>query len=209
MTNTARTEDRWHRLGSRIWDNGGSQIVEFAVSLPLLMVLLVGFYDFGSAFSVKYKVINAARDGARFATTQPMADLSQGAAAQSVWDVGVLVGNTLLASGLPDQDCGLATNAGSGTNLSYSPLTLTWTWTAACAGGGFLTLKVQRGGPVDFTAAPSVLTPNQNVTVQATAVTLTYPYKWRFNSVIQLVAPGANYAATTQLTATTIMQNLN
>ncbi len=46
-------------------EDHGSQIVEFAVSLPLLVVLVVGIFDFGSAFTLKQKLAYAALEGAR------------------------------------------------------------------------------------------------------------------------------------------------
>ena len=46
-------------------DTRASQIVEFAVALPLLLVLAVGIFDFGSAFNMKQKLTNAAREAAR------------------------------------------------------------------------------------------------------------------------------------------------
>jgi hypothetical protein len=41
----------------------------------------------------------------------------------------------------------------------------------------------------------------------STAVTVSFPYHWRFNSVIQLLIPGAFYAATTDLRQTATVQN--
>jgi hypothetical protein len=40
-----------------------------------------------------------------------------------------------------------------------------------------------------------------------TVVTVLYPYTWRFNSVIQLLIPGAAYAATTQITESATVHN--
>jgi hypothetical protein len=46
----------------------GAALVEFAVALPLLLVLIAGIVDFGFVFQ-RYEVItNAAREGARLAT---------------------------------------------------------------------------------------------------------------------------------------------
>ncbi len=53
--------DIWLRLRSE----RGNQLVEFAVSLPLLAVLVVGIFDFSSAFTVKQKLAAIALDGAR------------------------------------------------------------------------------------------------------------------------------------------------
>ena len=49
------------RYGRSCAGNEGAEILEFAVSLPLLLVVAVGVFDFGSAFTVKQKVGNIAR----------------------------------------------------------------------------------------------------------------------------------------------------
>jgi Flp pilus assembly protein TadG len=49
----------------------GAELVEFALALPLVLVLILGMFDFGLAFQ-RYEVItNAAREGARLATLHP------------------------------------------------------------------------------------------------------------------------------------------
>ena len=47
--------------------DGASVIVEFALTLPLLLLILMGVFDFGMAFQEKLLAINAAREGARTA----------------------------------------------------------------------------------------------------------------------------------------------
>src|SRR5579863_7559969 len=51
-------------------------LIEFAVALPLLVVLVVGIFDFGGAFNLKQELNNAAREGARFGAAQPTNDIS-------------------------------------------------------------------------------------------------------------------------------------
>ena len=90
--------------------NEGAEILEFAISLPLLLVVAVGVFDFGSAFTVKQKVGNVALQGARFASNQPTNDLSLvGAcgAPASICSVRDVVESNLVASRL--NDCGLGT----------------------------------------------------------------------------------------------------
>lgn len=48
-------------------------MLEFGLSLPILLLLLSGIIDFGFIFSDKIAVTNAARNGVRFATTHPTA----------------------------------------------------------------------------------------------------------------------------------------
>ena len=45
--------------------------------LPLLMVVTVGIYDFGAAFTVKEKLVTITQTGARFGASQPGNDLSE------------------------------------------------------------------------------------------------------------------------------------
>ena len=45
----------------------GAAAVEFAIVLPVLLVLLAGFFDFGWLFYWQHSVTNASRAGARYA----------------------------------------------------------------------------------------------------------------------------------------------
>ena len=50
---------------------GGAAIVEFAIILPLLLVLVFGIIEFGRAFNANISLTHAAREGAReYAITQ-------------------------------------------------------------------------------------------------------------------------------------------
>ena len=192
-----RLRPRLHWLG----DSTGSQIVEFAIALPLLMVLVVGIFDFGTAFNIKQKLVNASREGARVASNQPTRDLSLAGACvapTSVCAIRDAVDNALVTSKV--KDCGLAgaTAASSGT--------LAWTFSpAGCV--GTMSLKIERG----VVLPPVALNPpfQPGYTIEATRVTLVYPYQWTFNRVIQLLVSGANYPASSQLTSVAVMQNLN
>jgi len=194
----------WFRWRSVFSGAEASQIVEFAVALPLLVVLVFGIFDFGTAFNLKHKVANTAREAARFASNQPTVDLSQGLSASSPVDIATLVGNYLISQKV--NACGLAVNAANGTGIGH-PSVLVWTFTASGNGCvGTLEVDIDRGAT--FTSGISSFYPN-GVTVEVTKVTLSYPYRWEFNNVIHLLVPGADYSGTTQITATAIMQNLN
>ena len=195
------------RALSGVWanirGNEGAEILEFAISLPLLIVVAVGVFDFGSAFTVKQKVGIIAQQGARVASNQPTTDLSLtggcGAPA-SICSVRDVVEANLVASKL--NDCGLGTVNGAGSGA------LAWTFTANTGCGGTLTLIIERG--YIYTATlPSPPFQAGNYTMEGTRVTLNYPYRWQFNRVAPLIAPGANYPATTQISSVAIMQNLN
>ena len=59
-------------------ESGGAQLVEFAVALPLLVVFVVGIFDFSGAFTLKQKLTNVARDTARAAAAAPSNDVVSG-----------------------------------------------------------------------------------------------------------------------------------
>src|ERR1700722_10007939 len=56
----------------------GSAILEFAITIPLLVVFVVGIYDFSGAFNQKQKIEQAAQEGAIVAGSQPMTDIDSG-----------------------------------------------------------------------------------------------------------------------------------
>ena len=49
----------------------GQSLVEFAVTLPIFLLLLAGIVDFGLGLYSQMTVINAAREGARLGVVQP------------------------------------------------------------------------------------------------------------------------------------------
>jgi Flp pilus assembly protein TadG len=170
-------------------DTAGSQIAEFAVSLPLLAVVVIGITDFSSAFNLKFKLSNAARESARFASTQTTSDLTN-APPPSIAAVRDVVDSYLLGDRV--NDCGLAsatpTNSG-----------LVWTYTASTGCPGTLTLIIDRGNA--FITG--------GVTVEATRVSVSYPFQWRFGKVIKVLIPGAVYQGISNLRNESVMQNLN
>jgi len=175
-----------------------SQLVEFAVALPLLVVFVVGIFDFGQAFNLKLKLNGAMREAARLGAGLPTSDLTASGVPMSVDAIRSAVDAYLVGAGI--NDCGLATQSGTLTG------TLTWTYTAGTAANGCatpLTLTVNR----DF----SFKVPMNGITVDVicTQVSITYPYQWHFNNVIQLLVPGASYAGTTLIPTDALAENLD
>ena len=174
-----------------------AQIAEFAVVLPLLMVLVVGIGDFGGVIVLKQKLNNVVREGARLGANEVPSDLYGATSSPaSVNAIASLVGQYLQAAKL--NDCGLA--AGSwGTPRQLGPLS--WKYTAnSCA----LTLVVDRGFPI---AAGT--TGGATKWLICTQVTISYPYQWQFNRVIGLLVSGASYPSSSQLSASAVMPNLS
>jgi Flp pilus assembly protein TadG len=55
----------------------GAVAVEFALVLPVLLMLLLGLFDYGWYFYCELSVTNAAREGARAGTTVPGGDAAR------------------------------------------------------------------------------------------------------------------------------------
>ena len=173
-----------------------SQIAEFAVSLPLLVVMVVGIFDFSGAFALKQKLANAAREGARAAAADPANDLSGAASGVpvSVSDAYQVVDNYLQSEKI--NDCGLngvTPTQGSG---------LTWSSTSmgTCPGSG-ITFSINRGCVTQQTLAGT------STSMVATCVTITYPYAWRFTFVSTLM--GRTIMGPSSLTTTAVAYNEN
>jgi len=175
------------RTVSLLRDAQGAALLEFAISLPLLVVFVVGIYDFSGAFNQKQKIEQAAQEGAILAGAQPTSDIASPTAPDSLLPVVSAVYNSLAGSGVL-QGCTLPA-AASGTGLASTYKI------SGCPDQ--LVITINRGTVVN-SVSPAVV--GTNVQVQ-------YPYHWRFNSVIQLLIPGANYAATTQVTESATVHN--
>jgi Flp pilus assembly protein TadG len=188
---------RGARLPSGICaDERASQLVEFAVALPLLVLFVVGIFDFSGAYTLKQKLTNVTRDAARVAAAGPATDLSNtctggGAcnAPASVVDAFNVVDNYLKANQI--SDCGVT--AGSVTQIGT---TLTWQYAVTPSGSPAcgITLTVNRGYVFPQTGAtpPSVTCASQTssigsgTAVVGTCVSLQYTYNWRFGRVSSL-----------------------
>jgi Flp pilus assembly protein TadG len=177
----------------------GSAILEFAIVLPLLVVFVVGIYDFSGAFNQKQKIAQAAQQGAITAGAQATSDIDPSIAnPDALQSVATVVFNSLAGSGV-------LTLANQGTckpsAAAFSNVALVWTYSVAgCSSyGDNLTITIDRGWVAGATSPVTV----------GTKVTVDYPYHWRFNSVIQLLVPGASYATMTDIKESAAVHNQN
>src|SRR5580658_1045421 len=169
-------------------DAQGAAILEFAVALPLLVVFVVGIYDFSGAFNQKQKIEQAAQEGSIVAGAQPTSDIATTTSdPQSLHPVVIAVFNALAGSGVLPNGGLSCTPVSPSTPVPTPPAppSLTWTYTISGCSSAFgsdnLVIAINRGW-VSTTASPASV---------GTMVTVSYPYHWRFNSVIQLLVPGA------------------
>jgi Flp pilus assembly protein TadG len=185
------------QLGHRLRSSEAAALIEFAVALPLLVVLVVGIFDFGGAFNLKQELNNAVREGARFGAAQPTNDISiTNLKPPSVDAIRFLVDSYLQTAHI--NDCGLSTVA-----EPFQGGGMSWTYNAStgCFGQA-LSLVISREVPVQVTIGGAT------VTMLCTTVNISYPYQWHFNNVIQLLVPGANYTlGNIQSNATAVNMN--
>ena len=199
------------RLALPAWrDERAAQIVEFAVALPLLVVFVVGIFDFSGAFTLRQKLTNVARDAARAAAADPASDVPQPSALvpASVSDVFQLVDNYLLANKI--NDCGIT--AGS----AVLTLPATWTYssnTNGCPGTGLI-ITINRAyyfpqnGVVQAPTVNCSPTPfGSQPTVIATCVSVRYAYRWKFGKVESLL--GSTTGLPSSITAISVAMNEN
>lgn len=173
----------------RLWHSDeGNELVEFAVTLPIIAVLLIGIIDFGMAFNRKQEINNAAREGARWAAQEGIADLTQ-TTPPSILSVRDVVVNYLNDAHVNTCGLGSARPTNSG---------LTWTFTASTGCPGTFTLVIDRGGQVTV----------NGIGVGVTHVSLQYPYSWHFGRAVTLIAPGANFPAVSLLSSDAYMPGL-
>jgi Flp pilus assembly protein TadG len=188
-------------------DANGAQLVEFAVALPLLVVFVVGIFDFSGAFTLKQKLTNISLDAARTAAADPVNDLSSSIPA-SIYDVYYLIDNYLVANQI--NDCGL----GTPTLVSG---TLTWKMTGTgngCPSAG-LTVTVNRGYyfPANIDTQNAGLTcavqtvGGSQIAVVSTCVSIQYPYQWRFGKVASLLGRAATLPTTISAAGVAMNEN--
>ena len=168
----------------------GSQILEFAMVLPLFLVFALAAFDFGQVFALRDKLDNSAREGARLASEQTLfTEVSNGPPSANTTAVAQSVFDYLLQAQVV-RGCSLNGGKNSGA--------FAWTFSAKkCADD--LTITVER----------NVLVAMNGGEVSMSRITVSYPAHFLFfHTIIGLLAPGATYSSTFVLTPQAVMQNL-
>ena len=163
----------------------GAQLLELALTLPLLAVLTVGIIEFAQAFILKQKLTNAAREGARIAVQQQTSDITQTPYPETM----DIIRNSV-ANYLEESDVDMSSMDATPTKTGPAE----WTY----YGGGNEMIVIDRA--VD-------LNPGAAFTV-GTRVTVRYPYEWTFDGVIQFMLPSASYPGSFLISADSLMRQL-
>jgi Flp pilus assembly protein TadG len=173
----------------------GSQVLEFALVLPFMVVMLVGVFDFGAAWTLRDKMTNGVREGTRLAVRQSTLDLGQ-AQPPSIIAVHDVVTSYLSNAGI--RQCPIDVGP------TQAPTGLAWNYTSSTPACSTLLLTIDRG----YVGNPPLVV--NGSTVIMTRISLQYPYHFAvFNSAIRLVGGGSSYSGNFNINAQSIMQNLN
>jgi Flp pilus assembly protein TadG len=166
-------------VGSLVFDAHGSALLEFAIALPLLVLFVVGIYDFSGALNQKQKIEQAAQEGAIVAGSQPTSDIqASNGSPNSLQAVVAAVFNSLAGNGvLPNANQGTCVPPGTVGAVNG----LAWTYTISGCNNAYttnnnLTIVINRASV--SSAPPSVL---------CTVVTVSYPFYWQSYGVIQSI----------------------
>lgn len=155
--------------------NKGSQLLEFALALPILLILVVGVWDFGSAFALKQKLTNAAREGARIIVSTPMNNPTPATGCSSTVPCAIVSAATGVQQYLTDARLDGSWINPSAPSASTACPSGEWTYDSGTSGES-LVIKADvaitpTGGVVPAITAPAG-------SIDATEVTLTWPLKW-------------------------------
>ncbi|MGH7969548.1 MAG: TadE/TadG family type IV pilus assembly protein [Limisphaerales bacterium] len=190
------SSERALKGAARVRGTEAAELLEFALALPVILVMVVGLLDFAHAYSLKQKLANAAREGARIGGSENAQDTDTSTPA-SVTAIKDDVTTYL-------QDAGI--------NTSFIGSSLSWTIAPTSTGTYYTTrggvsygLKIERNVVVTYTD------PNTSSTVQlpSTRVTLYYPYDWTFgfNNVIKLLVPSSTFTDPIRIQTDALMAN--
>jgi Flp pilus assembly protein TadG len=171
----------------RLRSSEGSQLLEFGLALPILLLLVVGAWDFGYAFQMRDKLTNAAREAARVSISNSLIDPYDPSAA--------CYGSSTPCTIEAAADAAVKYMNNAGLNAScISPDSPTSTsgleFTYTCNG---ITLVVNRG----------LLTTVNGEDVEETQVSIAYPMAWKLANFL----PKGTFPATVSTAVT--MLNLS
>ena len=111
----------------RIRSERGAELIEFALTLPLLLLLVLGIIEFGFMFQEYEVVTNAAREGARIGALIPSAGFTANEAKTRITDY-LTAGGLNVAQAIPAPTVVVSNVAIAGTGKCISAATATVTY---------------------------------------------------------------------------------
>ncbi|RII27808.1 MAG: hypothetical protein CXR31_06160 [Geobacter sp.] len=164
----------------------GQTIVETAIILPILLILVLGIFEFGRAMYVKNTLNNAARAGARAAVVLPLYDATtnpNGLQTVSNVPLNSACGSSGVNKSVYDIICGSLTNGiprNDSTAVSIAAFTSYSTATSSPSPNDRITVTLTWSNyPTLFNKAIPVVG-NTNVTIMGSGLTLTGQASMRY-----------------------------
>ena len=167
------------RITTRLRETEAAELLEFALALPLILVMVAGLLDFSRAYTIKQKLSNAAREGARLAATETR-DTSQS--------------NPPSMQTFRDDVVTYLNNADI--NTSFIGTTLSYSATPPCTGTYYTTVGTNNYG-LKVERCLQVMDTATSTTIGSSRVTLYYPYDWTFgfDHIIKLLLPSSTFTS--------------
>jgi Flp pilus assembly protein TadG len=169
-----------NKLTQRLRETEAAELLEFALALPLILVMVAGLLDFSRAYNIKQKLSNAVREGARVEALRP-----NNASSPDPESLPTLRDDVVTYLNNANVDTSFI-----GSTVTYDPsagvCTGTWYTTVGTSSTNY-GLKVEKCVQVvDTTSA---------TTIPSTRVTLYYPYDWTFgfDHIIKLLLPSSTF----------------
>jgi Flp pilus assembly protein TadG len=118
--------------------NKGQSLVEFALVIPLLVLVIAGLFDLGRAFYSLITITNAAREGARYGTLNVN------------WDE---VTKSYMADTQGICDATWREAQSSGINLNYNEILISCNTDVSCSSSGTTAITCPRTQPITVTVS--------------------------------------------------------
>ena len=99
-------------------DQRGAALIETAITIPIILLIAVGIFEFGRAYQTWQVLTNAAREGARIAILADKTDADVTGAVRSYMQAGGLP-RYATAGVVIDRNVALGTNTGSRITVNY------------------------------------------------------------------------------------------
>lgn len=189
--------------GRRNWRNSsaGAQLVELALIVPILLLIVIGIWDFGNAFAMKQKLTNAARGAARIMVSTPFLNPSNPIGCTTAVPCSVVAAATSVENYLTNANLNGSWITPSSPTNNPSTGSCEWTWTSSPSNSTTSNYyKLDIIGNVwiesDGTVVPFGSSSAAAGSMLATQVTLEYPVSWNWAAVFPSGAFGNEISTT-------------
>ena len=135
-----------HNHQNKYYSHRGQSLIELALTLPILLLLIVGAMDFARMFSTKIVLTNTAREGANYITRNPAKIANTGTVINN--EAQNLIFDSVFYDCSPKDDDGC---------IQGGTATVTLTKNVNLIFGGFLQTFGTTGGPIELSSTVEMM----------------------------------------------------